>query len=98
MDAGGRRSQPGGAVTLLEVGAGTRSSPMLTASLLLAALPPRRHEKDTAVILGKEQERLEEEAAAAGAAAQRMERVMAAVGRAAAEPLRCALPLQAPGC
>lgn len=51
---------------------------------------PCRHEKDTAVILGKEQERLEEEAAAAAAAAQRMERVLAAVGRAAAEPLRCA--------
>ncbi len=48
-----------------------------------------RQEKDTAVILGKEQERLKEEADMAAAAAQRMEQVLAAVGRAQSEPLRC---------
>ncbi|PRW56706.1 septin and tuftelin-interacting 1-like protein 1 [Chlorella sorokiniana] len=46
-----------------------------------------RQEKDTAVILGKEQERLKEEAEMAAAAADRMEQVLAAVGRAQAEPL-----------
>ncbi|KAI7842892.1 hypothetical protein COHA_003404 [Chlorella ohadii] len=46
-----------------------------------------RQEKDTAVILGKEQERLKEEADMAAAAAQRMEQVLAAVGRAQSEPL-----------
>ncbi|EFN58159.1 hypothetical protein CHLNCDRAFT_50559 [Chlorella variabilis] len=49
-----------------------------------------RHEKDTAVILGKEQERLEEEARLAAAAAERLEAVLAAVARAANEPLSLA--------
>lgn len=52
-----------------------------------------RHEKDTAVILGKEQERLEEEARLAAAAAERLEAVLAAVARAANEPLRWAAVL-----
>lgn len=51
-------------------------------------VPLCRQEKDTAVILGKEQERLREEAEMAAAAAERMEQVLAAVGRAQAEPLR----------
>ena len=55
----------------------------------------RRHEKDTAVILGKEQARLQEEAEAAAAAAERMEEVLAAVGRAQSEPMRCLLAFSA---
>ena len=72
--------------------AGTPPSPPSTtpaqpfAAVLLVT--SRRQEKDTAVILGKEQERLKEEAEAAAAAAQRMERVLDAVGRAQAQPLR----------
>jgi hypothetical protein len=58
----------------------------------------RRHEKDTAVILGKEQARLQEEAEAAAAAAERMEEVLAAVGRAQSEPMRCLLAFSSLHC